>query len=48
MRSTRRAFASFVAGIVVLGAGVGAAAERSELRDWPSGASPREIGKRVA
>jgi unsaturated rhamnogalacturonyl hydrolase len=44
MRSTR---ALFVAGVVVLGAGAGAA-ERAELRDWPPGTSPREIGKRVA
>jgi unsaturated rhamnogalacturonyl hydrolase len=47
MRSTRRPLVLFVAAVFGLGAGVGAA-EQAGLRDWPPGASPLEIGKRVA
>jgi rhamnogalacturonyl hydrolase YesR len=46
MRSTRP-LAVLVATLTLLGAAA-SAAERAELRDWPAGASPREIGKRVA
>jgi len=48
MSTTRKALAVLVVGAAVLGAGAGATAERKEFRDWPSGTSPREIGKRVA
>jgi hypothetical protein len=48
MPNTRKALALLVAGAVALGAGAGVAAERKELRDWPAGTSPREVGKRVA
>jgi unsaturated rhamnogalacturonyl hydrolase len=48
MSSTHVGSTLLVAATLLSAAGPAAAGERKEFRDWPTGTSPREVGKRLA
>jgi rhamnogalacturonyl hydrolase YesR len=48
MWGARNAHVGWVVALTLLAGTAAGAAERKEFRDWPAGASPAEIGKRVA